>query len=114
MGVFDSISFTKIRWYFLYVKYVWKKSFLFNFQKKKEKKVFGMSNKYSGKFSKKIYWKKRMKEKGETCRKKWFVNKGFWDSEKRIKRRLWFGSMKIDSIKSRRMKWEDTSVMKKD
>ena len=65
-------------------------------------------------FQKKNIEKKRMKEKGETCRKKWFVNKGFWDSEERIKGRLWFGLMKIDSIKSRRMKWEDTSVMKED
>ena len=59
-----------------------KKSLLFNFQKKKEKKVFGMSNKCGGKNSKKRCWKKRMKEKEEACWKKWFVNKWCWDSEK--------------------------------
>ena len=63
MGVFDSISFAKIRWYFLYVKYVWKKSFLFNFQKKEKKRFLECRINVVKKIQKKDVEKKGWKRK---------------------------------------------------
>ena len=63
-------------------------------------------------FKKKKRWKRKKKLVGKN---------GLWINDveivKRIKERLWFGLIKIEEEwldKKSRMKWKDTSVIKKD